>query len=655
MKETIKLNSFEIKDFIKSIVDTVKYSLLILDTNLKVLATNKGFLNTFKVTSDETIGNFIFDLGNKQWNIPELKNILHSVLDSKKLLENYQLKHIFPDIGEKYMLLNARYVISDKGYEAILLVIEDETDKIIKENLLHQQNEKLAVTLLAIGDAVIATDEKGNITLMNKVAELLTGWSQSNALGQPLTKVFNIINEATRKTSKNPVEKVLRTGKICGLANHTILISENGAEIHIDDSGSPIFDTKGKIIGVVLIFKDITEKKKLEEQLFHSEKLAALGQIAAGVAHEFNNILAICSVNSQLLQMTHENVICPNKEETLNGIDNISLAIERGKKIVLNMMNYAKRRNLKKELTDIIEVIENAISFQEKQFELDNIEFEKNYFCSRKIFIDKFQIEQVITNILINARHSIKLRSGKGKIKINIEEKKNTMIIKIQDNGIGMDEETQKKVFDPFFSTKGAYAKNNLGIQGTGLGLSVCLRIIETHDGEIEVQSKKGEGATFKISLPIIDISEKQENSPQIEVLKKKAPPHARKKNTNDEFNILIIDDEKKFLEILAKTLKKLGYKNITTASTGKKAVEFVQQEKFNIIFLDMILPDMSGDEILNAVRIIDKNALVVFISGQVELESEKLLKDKNVFGFIQKPFNISEVIAMISKIKNKK
>ncbi len=210
-----------------------------------------------------------------------------------------------------------------------------------------------------------------------------------------------------------------------------------------------------------------------------------------------------------------------------------------------------------------------------------------------------------------------------------------------------MDEETRKKVFDPFFSTKSAYAKNNLGIQGTGLGLSVCLRIIKGHDGMIEVQSEINEGATFIVTLPIIDITEELEILKKIETEKLKKLPN--------QPNILIIDDEKIFLETFARTLQAAGYKNILTASTGEKAIDIVQRVSLDIIFLDMILPDMSGEEILNKLRTINKDMPVVYISGQIGLEIEKLVNDKNVFGFIQKPFIIGEVIEMINKIIDKR
>ena len=137
---------------------------------------------------------------------------------------------------------------------------------------VHQEQQWLQATLRAIGDAVIATDAEGNIVFMNFFAEQCTGWKEEEGVGRPLRDVFQILNEATRATVESPVDKVRRTGSVCGLANHTILIRKDGSEVHIDDSGAPIRDLKGDIAGIVLVFRDIEERRAAEKQLEENEK-----------------------------------------------------------------------------------------------------------------------------------------------------------------------------------------------------------------------------------------------------------------------------------------------------------------------------------------------------------------------------------------------
>src|SRR5208337_3795472 len=172
-----------------------------------------------------------------------------------------------------------------------------------REERLSDDKERLAVTLRSIGDAVIVTDVEGTITLINKVAEQQTGWAAHEAFGKHLSEVFNIINEKTRERCENPVDKVLETGMITGLANHTALIRKDGTEIIIEDSAAPIKDCNGATIGIVLVFRDVTEKRRIEDELLKMEKLQSVGLLAGGIAHDFNNILTSVVGNISLAKM----------------------------------------------------------------------------------------------------------------------------------------------------------------------------------------------------------------------------------------------------------------------------------------------------------------------------------------------------------------
>ena len=249
----------------ENIVDTVREPILVLSADLKVQRANRSFYRTFQVAPQDTENRLVYELGNGQWDIPALRKLLEEILPQNTAFEDFEVAHDFPDIGRKVMLLNARRIHRDGHHpEAILLAIEDITERRKLEAALAAQQEWLRVTLRSIGDAVIATDTEGRVTLLNSVAEQLTGWTTPEALGLPLESVFQIVNEETRRTVENPVTRALREGNVVGLANHTLLVRKDGTERSIDDSAAPIRDASGGVIGVVLVFRDITERRKAE-------------------------------------------------------------------------------------------------------------------------------------------------------------------------------------------------------------------------------------------------------------------------------------------------------------------------------------------------------------------------------------------------------
>ena len=251
--------------YAQSIVETVREPLIVLDGDLRVRTANRSFYSTFQVGQNETEGRLVYDLGNRQWDIPALRNLLEVILPQNTSFDNFEVTHDFESIGRKVMLLNARRIYREGNHtELILLAIEDITERRRLEDALAAQQEWQRVTLSSIGDAVIATDVDSRVTYLNPVAEALTGWTTAEGVGEPLETVFQIINEETRQQVENPVKKSLREGHVVGLANHTTLINKSGGERSIDDSAAPIRSAGGEIIGIVLVFRDITERREAE-------------------------------------------------------------------------------------------------------------------------------------------------------------------------------------------------------------------------------------------------------------------------------------------------------------------------------------------------------------------------------------------------------
>ena len=389
----------------------------------------------------------------------------------------------------------------------IVAVYDDVSERKQMEEALQESEKNLSITLNSIGDAVIATDTKGRVTRMNPIAEKLTGWSLSEAKGHPLIEVFNIINEATRKQMKSPAEKVMREGTIVGLANHTVLISKNGTETPIADSGAPIKNDQGDIFGIILVFRDISEKieaekqkKALKAEAMRTGQLTSIGEIAAGVAHEINN--PINSVINLAQILLNE---CNSESSEYDIAGRIIKEGDRIADIVSNLLAFA-RGNMEKEKNpvNLSEIISDTLVLAKAQIRKDQIELMVNIPLNLpKIIANPQQLQQVFLNLIINARYALNQKySGTHEHKIleilgeeaTIDDCPYVRVI-FQDNGTGIPANEIEKIMNPFYSTKPT------GI-GTGLGLSISYGIINDHGGYIRIESTEGEFTRVIIDLP---------------------------------------------------------------------------------------------------------------------------------------------------------
>lgn len=254
------------------IVDSLRDPVVVLDADMRVRWASRSYYEAFAAAPGRTVGRTLYELGDGQWNVPALRTLLEGVYPRGERFDGFAVRLDLPGLGARTMLVHAKRIEDGPaGERLILLGIQDITDRRAAEARAAADEAWLAVTLRSVGDAVIATDSKARVTFMNPTAESLTGWSEPEAKGRPLLEVFNIVNEDTRALVESPVDKSLREGAVVGLANHTILIARDGTERPIDDSAAPIRDAEGVIVGVVLVFHDITERRAAEIAIETSE------------------------------------------------------------------------------------------------------------------------------------------------------------------------------------------------------------------------------------------------------------------------------------------------------------------------------------------------------------------------------------------------
>jgi PAS domain S-box-containing protein len=375
------------------------------------------------------------------------------------------------------------------------VILRDITERKRTEDALRESEERWATTLQSIGDAVISTDSAGNIQFMNDVAQRLTGWSLPEARGRDLSAVFDIVQEVTRIKPESPVAKVLRSGLVVGLANHTALIRRDGTEVPIEDSAAPIRNRSGQIEGVVLVFHDVVEQRNAEKALRVSDRLATTGRLAATIAHEIHNPLdAIGNLLYLIGEDTHE-------DNTREYVSMASRELVRVTQMTRRMLTF-QREAANPVPVEIGEILRNVIELYERKIMSGDIHLTQKIEVEGHILALPGELRQMFANLVGNAIEAVALRKGKITLRAcasrDWRSGRSGVRVVVADNGPGIPVDVRARIFEPFFTTKGE--------SGTGLGLWIASDILRKYDGVIKVRTSTQphcSGTCFSIFLPI--------------------------------------------------------------------------------------------------------------------------------------------------------
>ncbi len=499
---------------------------------------------------------------------------------------------------------------------------------------LEEEKERLAVTLKSIGDGVITTDILGNITLLNNVAEELTGWTQNEARGVPLSMIFKIIDERTGEPLRSPVEKVLETSGIVTLSNHTVLIDKKGDRKIISDSGAPIKDSEGHILGVVLVFRDITLESKKEADILKLKRLESIGVLAGGIAHDFNNILTgiMGNINLALLSDNKTSEVKIYLEKSIKGC-------ERAAALTQKLLTFSRGGAPVKENASIDEIVTESIDFILHGSNIRTETFIQDGLWAAKV--DRNQISQVIQNLILN---SVEAMPDGGIISLSCKNRVlgkkfanqgNYIQITIKDTGTGIAKENLERIFDPYFSTKNS---------SSGLGLAITHSIINKHEGFIEVTSEHEKGTEVSLFLPatayysVLPLNTKEQEPLQ----------------TTGKYSILVMDDEQIIRTLLEAMLDNLGH-TVISVKNGEEAVTAYQHNNFDLVILDITIPGgMGGIETIQVLKNIDPGVKALVSSGYA---NSPILSDFESYGFLAalaKPYLLQELEAAVNKVMQK-
>ncbi len=511
-----------------------------------------------------------------------------------------------------------------------------------KNEWLKEQEENLRVTLSSIGEGVIVTNTDGNILQINPVAEKLTGWSAKEAVGKLLIDVFKIVDSGTYNLLDNPVEEVINSGETVSQNCTALLISRDKSEYHISDSAAPILNNLGEIIGVVLVFRDITEENALQVKLHQSQKMDAVGQLSAGIAHDFNNMLGGILSAADLVRSSID-----KGRDPVRFLDLVVESAERAAALTSKLLAFSRQHSLSYVpvcindiLSDTLSLFSNTI---DKRIKIDT------QFISEDLLVngDFSLLQNAFMNLFINAAHAMpeggNLNVSLQMISLDLNYCKSSVFelnpgsyaeIEIRDTGCGISQDNTSKIFEPFFTTK------KVG-QGTGLGLSAVFGTVQQHNGSISVYSEEGTGTSFHIMLPLSDGVEQVDNLMPVE-------------NLVGTGTILVVDDEMVMRETAKAVLENIGY-TVLLAEDGREGKElFIKEmDRIDLVIIDMIMPEMNGRDCFFEIKKIKPDAKIVVSSGFSRSEELDQLNEAGLLGFIHKPFRAADLCRLVINILN--
>jgi len=525
-------------------------------------------------------------------------------------------------------------------FDAISLIKMD-IDQLFQErrlalDALKESEGKYRAVLESIQEGYFEVDLKGDLTFFNPSMCEIVGYSSNELIGRDFRQFLDKENAKKVYQTASRVYKTGRPNEAFGFE----LIRKDGTRRHIETSVYLLRNAEAEPIGFRGIFKDFTERKhaeeekrRLEAQLQHAQRMEAIGTLAAGIAHNFNNLLMGIQGRTSLMLMTADS--SSPYFEHLKGIEDY---VESAADLTKQLLGFARGGKYEVKPTDLNHLLERSSEMfgRTKKEIAIYAEYQKEIW---PVEADQRQIEQVLLNLYVNAWQAM---PGGGELHVKTE---NVIVdtdfvkpyevvpgryvkISVRDTGVGMDDATRQRIFDPFFTTK------EMG-RGTGLGLASVYGIIKNHGGFIDVYTEKGYGTTFNIYLPAIDaerVAETPEGKQRDEILR-------------GSETVLLVDDEDIVLETGSGLLKNLGY-SVDLAHSGKEAIKTYEENKetIDVVILDMIMPDMGGGETFDRLREISPEIKILLSSGySIEGQASQILA-RGCDGFIQKPFNIKKL-----------
>jgi len=648
------------KEFSESILNSAINIVLTCDRDGTITFINKYALELMGYEKHEVIGKNWFATflpeRIRQQKLQALRAFFGSDLRFR-LIENPVLCR---NGEERLILWNSTCLRDEKGNAVGLVSIgNDITERKAAEEALARETAKLSAIISSMEEGVVFVDRNDTIVEVNPFFSRLFGEPREALLGKTIWELNGgvIVSELSSyvnlfKSSRGhaPITLERQFGSFQVVFRIQPIYNESGYDsvlINVIDvtalvasrreAQSAYLELEKKVqelqqsrLVMLNMMQDMGEAnrvlKETQDQLIQQEKMSSIGTLAAGVAHEFNNILAGMMGFASLAQAD------PARSARLAEI--ILREGDHAAKVIRSLLSFSKHGEQSLAPVDLKLVVEDVLSLTHREFDKNDIAVETEYAPVPLLMVDVSQIEQVLLNMFINACHALE---GGGKLKVSLKTVDKEILIAIEDTGCGVPPEHLPKIFDPFFSTKGVWGKDKQA--GVGLGLSVSRNIIAAHHGRIEVQSTVGKGTTFTIHLPVPEKTVEE---------KLRAVTGVLKRDAGKSYRVLVADDDEVLRELLMEILRKMGHE-ATIVSSGEEVLEELRKSSYDYLFLDMMMPGKyDGKYVLQKIKELKLDTKIFICTGRVQDENlAELLKKAD--GYVRKPFTMNEIGAAIN------
>jgi PAS domain S-box-containing protein len=536
-----------------------------------------------------------------------------------------------------------RDLVNNLGFIAVCAVIVALAERAQRHARVERaQREWLDVTLRSIGDGVIVTNAKAEVLAMNSVAEDMTGWSEAEGIGQPVDKVFAIENQFTRAPVENPIDRVVREGRIVGLANHTVLVRRDGKETPIDDSGAPILSEDGRVVGTVLVFRDITERYASEKErsaLLERERQARTeaetanrtkDEFLAVLSHELRTPLNAIRGWAQLL--------LGGNTDARRAAEVIDRNAVRQAKLIDDVLDVSRivsgNLNFERYYVDIGRVIDAAIESIRPFAEKKKLQLDAEGIRHGPVLGDEYRLQQVLENLLSNA---VKFTPQGGAVTVSLEREGLEYVIAVRDTGEGISPAFLPHVFERFRQEDARVSRRHGGL---GLGLTIVTHLVTMHGGSVKAQSDgPGLGSTFSVRLPALS---------EAISIESRSPRPSQTLHLSG-IRVLVVDDDADSLELMRQLLAGAGA-DVSTSRSAGEALSRLSDFAAQVLVADIAMPNEDGFSLLLHVRERGYGMPAIAVTAFSSAEERLRALEAGFAEHVSKPVDANELLLVVGR-----